>query len=93
MKGTKDTYIATYALAPSQIDGIGWVATATDRSFHNGLFGMGETPELATRGLAQTIRDALRGPAAAQRGWAPDRFTRVLLMHAVQYDLDELPDA
>ena len=92
MNVTKGTYVATYALAPAQI-GSGWVATATERTFHKGLFGMGETPELAIQGLAQAIRDALRGPAAAQRGWAPDRFTRVLLMHAVEYKLDELPEA
>lgn len=93
MKAPTGTYIATYTLAPAQIDGIGWVATATERTFHKGLFGMGETPELAIQGLAQTIRAALHGPAAAQRGWAPDRFTRVLLMHAVEYDLATLPDA
>ena len=83
----------TYTLAPAQIDSTSWVATATERTFHKGLFGMGETPELAIQSLAKTIRDALHGPAAAKRGWTPDRFTRVLLMNAVAYDLATLPES
>ncbi|GAB1646818.1 hypothetical protein [Krasilnikovia sp. MM14-A1259] len=93
MKVDKNTYVAAYTLAPAQIEGLGWVATGTDRSFHKGLFGIGETPELAARNLAGAIRDALRSPAAAKRGWALDRFNRVVLMQAVQYQMDELPEA
>lgn len=92
MKATKDTYIAAYTLAPAQITG-GWVATATERSFHAGLYGLGDTPELAVQALAGSIRDALRGPLAAQRGWAPDKFTRIMLMQATAFEMDALPEA
>lgn len=97
MKITRKTYVAGYELAPAPIEGLGWVATGigTDpsRNFHKGLFGLGDTPEAATKALAQTIRDALTGPLAAQRGWAPGRFDQIVLMHATSFAVDQLPES
>lgn len=92
MKIHRNTYVAGYELAPAPIEGLGWVATGIGtqpgRTFHKGLFGLGDTPEQATAALAQAIRDALHGPIAAGRGWAPDRFTQIVLMHATAFPMD-----
>ncbi len=92
MKVTKDTYVAAYTLAPAPAElGAGWVATAAGRSFHEGMFGLGETVPDAVTALAQTLRDALRGPAGAARGFTPDRFTRIVLMAVTEIEMAELP--
>ena len=92
MKIDRRTYVAGYQLAPAPIEiGGGWVATGIGqpgRNFHKGLFGLGETPEAATEALAQSIRDAVRGPLGAERHWEPDRFTQIVLMHATAFPMD-----
>lgn len=94
MKITRSTYVAGYVLAP--VPGIGWMATgigAGQHSFHKDLFGLGDSPEQATAGLAQAIRDALHSPLAAERGWAPDRFDQIVLMLATRFTMAELPES
>ena len=96
MKITRKTYVAGYELAPAPIESLGWVATGIGqpgRDFHKGLFGLGDTTEAATKALAQSIRDALAGPLATQRGWAPGRFEQIVLMHATSFAVDQLPEA
>ena len=54
------------------------------------MFGIGDTQDEAVAALARTLRDGLRGKAGAQRGFAADRFSRIVLLRASEFELDEL---
>jgi len=89
----KDVYVAMHTIAPAPVEiGSGFVATAIGRTFHEGMFGMGETPDEARKSLAKVIRDALVGAAGAQRGFELGRFTRIMLTTAEVFDLTKLGD-
>jgi hypothetical protein len=88
-----DTYIAGYTVAETASvkgsEGLdGFVATATGRSFHEGMFALGDTAAEAVTSLGAVIGEALRGAAGAKRGFEQGRFTRVMLVAATVVDID-----
>jgi diacylglycerol kinase family enzyme len=83
----RDTYVAQYRVTDAEMGG-GFVATAYGRSFHEGLFGTGETPEAAKKMLVEVLADALRGPLGVEKGFEKGRFTRILLMSSEVFDIE-----
>ncbi|MEU1813003.1 hypothetical protein [Micromonospora aurantiaca (nom. illeg.)] len=83
----RDTYVANFRIADAEIGG-GYAATAYGRSFHEGLFGTGETPEAAKQNLVEVIADALRGPLGVEKGFEKGRFTRIMLVSAEVFDIE-----
>lgn len=86
----RDVYTAMYRITQDEEIGA-TVATAFGRSFHDGMYAMGPDAEAAKRKLAAIIAEALRGPLGAARGFTVGRFTRVMLLDATMYTIDELP--